>query len=217
MPVNIPIELLDFIEQDGLQGTALLLAAAGRAADSLVYLAELDEKRFGGVWLEDGHDDIAQSDAHLRWASTTAITSLDLLAATLGRRYKLIAPNSKGNTREISARDIHPEEKLFGRLPTSWQDWIRRLYDDRRYKLVLLARNPVTHGDAPRIRQASTKRPAGHAARELYRFGSLDIPAGSRAQSLAYEPRPIIEAARDIAIDYANAFVDVLMAMKNGA
>jgi hypothetical protein len=62
----------------------LLLFAAG-AADSLSYLADLDARAFGPSRdLLGYHEDIIDL-AHARWACGTALTSVDLSAAALGR------------------------------------------------------------------------------------------------------------------------------------
>jgi hypothetical protein len=55
---------------------AHLALAAARSAESLTYLAEIDDRRFGGVWTRDNHPDACVDDGHVRWAATGALTSL---------------------------------------------------------------------------------------------------------------------------------------------
>jgi hypothetical protein len=62
-----------------------LATAAARAAESLVYLADIDDRRFNGNWPDDGYPNDTIDDGHVRWASAGALTSLDLCIAAAAR------------------------------------------------------------------------------------------------------------------------------------
>lgn len=51
-----------------------LATAATRAAESLVYLAGIDDLRFNGTWPDDSYQNDAVDDGHVRWASAGALT-----------------------------------------------------------------------------------------------------------------------------------------------
>ena len=185
--------------------------AAIWAAESLHYLADIDETRFGGPWVADGHSNRPIDDAHMRWAATSAITALDLLAAALGRIHGL-----KQGRNELSMRDLDPNisrprepcgATRFPQLDPKWQTWVRGVVADARYSDVLAARNPLTHADSPRVAPMTTRRIVGHSLRWGHQFGTLDDTPAQIMAAQTVQARPIIEAARDLATRHAESFL----------
>jgi hypothetical protein len=62
-----------------------LSSAAGRAAESLVYLADIDNRRFKEIWPDDEYQNDVVDDGHVRWAAAGALTSIDLCMAAAAR------------------------------------------------------------------------------------------------------------------------------------
>jgi len=190
---------------------APLAGAAGKAADGLVYLAELDDARFRDVWPDDGHPNAAVNDSHVRWAATQALTSLDLCTAAAARLAKF-APDGD---REVSVRDYYRVERSGGvrderdSVPAPWRAWLDGVVADARYEKLLRVRNALTHADTFRIHHATTGPIAGHVNRGGYKVGPLTTtPTPSTHERM--DAREIILLSRDVAVRHVTAFVDVL-------
>lgn len=150
-----------------------LIVWATYTVDSLYYLADLNQS-------VEGHDPNTMNAAHIRWATGSAITSIDLCAAALGRMYCGV-----DGDREFSLRDLYPDEKTKktrdkvtrrrNQLPQSALEWVDDTKDDERYKRVLEVRNPLTHArmyrdfvlGGPDHTRFRVKKEAGHTAHEL--------------------------------------------------
>jgi hypothetical protein len=122
---------------------ALLLAWAGWAADSLLYLKELDTAFFGPSAKASVHDSRVVDAAHFRWCASSAVTALDLAAAALGR-LNGVAPVKD---RELDLRTAVKEQKLD---PVSLK-WVESVWKDAEYQLIRNARHPMVHGKLNRI------------------------------------------------------------------
>src|SRR5262249_26072540 len=115
---------------DSKAAVAHFIAAAGRAAQTCHYLADLDEKRFGGIWMQDGHENDAADDGHVRWASTSAVTALDLCAAVLARIHRLYKGGAEFSLRKIDPTGSAEAKKNFDALAPKWQDWVKAVRAD---------------------------------------------------------------------------------------
>ena len=192
-----------------------LALAAARSAESLTYLANLDDARFGGAWPRDNFPNDAVDDAHVRWAATGALTSLDLCMAASA---KLAGFFNGPPYREVSIRDYYSvshsgtltDKRLL--IPLPWRTWLDAVVADPRYNDLLRVRNTLVHADALRIIHGTTGALAGHALRFGYKLGLLapSIQTGSQTTLLA---REVVELSRDVAQAHVSAFIQVLRAL----
>lgn len=189
-----------------------LATAAGRAVESLIYLAELDDGRFGGVWFADGHPNDAVDDGHVRWAATSSLTSLDLCIAAAGRLggFSRRPPRGEDSIRDFyrvnSLGAVEDERHL---VTPPWRTWIDNVVADNHYLTLLRVRNSLVHADALRIVHGTTGPISGHALRYGYNVGPLVAPAGPTTHTKIMA-REIVVLARDIALTHVAAFVTVL-------
>jgi hypothetical protein len=192
-----------------------LATAAGRAAESLVYLAEIDDTRFGGIWPTDAYDNDSIDDGHVRWAATGALTSLDLCIAAASRLAGFAQRPPRG---EDSIRDYYRATNsgtfdCRNNVTPPWRAWVDALIVDTRYGTLLRVRNALVHADALRIVHATTGVLKGHSLRYGYNVGPLIAPVQASSH-LTITAREIIELSRDIALTHVSAFVDVLRDIK---
>ena len=189
-----------------------LATAAGRAAESLVYLADMDDRRFGGVWPDDAYSNDAVDDGHVRWAASAALTSIDLCIAGASRLGGFAQKPPRGEDsirnfyRTTSLGAVHDDRNLV--LPP-WRAWIDGVVADNRYGRLLLVRNALVHADALRIIHGTTGPISGHALRYGYNVGPLAPPVQASSH-LTVRAREVIVLSRDVALAHVGAFVDVL-------
>ena len=189
-----------------------LATGAGRAAESLVYLADLDDSRFGAIWPNDRYGNDVVDDAHVRWAAATALTSLDLCIAAAGRLAGFAQRPPRG---EDSIRDYYRftntgmlvDNRQLVTAP--WRAWIDALVADCRYDMLLGVRNTLVHSDALRIIHATTEPIHGHDLRYGYRVGPLNLPFHSSTHTTVMA-REVVELSRDVSLSHVAAFVTVL-------
>lgn len=192
-----------------------LSTAAARAAESLVYLAEIDDRRFRGVWPTDVYANDGVDDGHVRWAAASALTTLDLCVAAAGR---LTGFAQRPPAKEDSIRDFYsasPTGRVVDKrhlvLPP-WRSWLDAVVADPQYDRLLRVRNALMHADAFRVIHATTSALAGHSLRFGYSVASLSGPPPATA-SASIGARTIVELSRDIAVKHASAFLSVLKNM----
>lgn len=191
-----------------------LSSAAGRAAESLVYLAEIDDRRFKDVWPDDGYQNDTVDDGHVRWAASGALTSIDLCMAAASRLggFAQRPPRAEDSIRDyyrITHSGIVDKRDLV-RPP--WRAWIDGVVADARYDKLLRVRNAVVHADALRITHGTTGPLAGHSLRYGYNVGPL-IPPVQASSHLTIMAREIVELSRNVALAHVEAFVAVLRAI----
>lgn len=189
-----------------------LAVAAGRAAESLVYLSDVDDNRFKGIWPSDGYDNDIVDDGHVRWAAAGSLTSLDLCIAAAGRFAGFAQRPPRG---EDSIRDYYRitnagavEDKRHLISPP-WRTWIDTIVTDPRYEILLRVRNALVHADALRIVHGTTGPILGHSLRYGYNIGPLNPPV-QRSTHLTIMSREIVELSRDISLTHVGAFLSVL-------
>lgn len=192
-----------------------LTGAACRGAASLEYLAVVDERRFSGVWPNDGFANDAIDDGHVRWAASGAVTCLDQCIAAASR---LSGFGHITSDREPSVRSYYrvgDTGKVYDKrqqVPTPWRAWIDSLVLDPRYSRLLAARDALIHSDALRIVSGGTGPIHGHEFRYQYRIGSMNLSTpASRRNTIA--ARAIVELARDLSLDFVGRFVVTLEGM----
>lgn len=166
-----------------------LLGWAIWAVESLEYLDVLDDDAFGANRdLRGCHPDVVDI-AHCRWASSTAITSLDLCAAALQAFY---CPGRRAwSMRSVTAGNRGAEGQR-NNLPQAAIRWIDTTVVDANYKVLLEARNPFTHHRHKRTLQAATVPPGPHEQRTRFPVG---------AGGALVDARDLVLKAHDFAVN----------------
>jgi hypothetical protein len=194
---------------------AHLASAAGRAAEWLVYHAELDDLRFKDLWLDDGHQNDAIDDGHVRSAAAGALTSLDLCIAAAARLGGFVQrPLGGENSIRTFYAVRHNGTVVDNRhlVLGPWRAWIDGVVNDTRYDTLLRVRNALIHADAFRIVHATTGAIVGHSLRYGYNIGPLPLPLQPTSHHTIMA-REIVELSRDISLDHMGAFVETLKAI----
>jgi hypothetical protein len=192
-----------------------LATAACRAAESLIYLADVDDQRFRGVWPNDSYPNEVIDDGHVRWAASAALTSLDLCVAAASRlgSFSQRPPRGEDSIRDFYRAGVAGNSVDRRQLvPAPWRAWIDNVIADARYARLLLVRNALIHADAFRIVHGSSGPMTGHALRYGYRIGPLTPPATPQTH-VTVMAREAVELSRDTALSHVGAFVAVLKSM----
>lgn len=197
-----PVEVIRAYEsRNGKSGISPLLLWATWAVESLYYLSDLDNKAIDPSWI-NGHDPDVIDVAHARWATGTAITSLDLCAAVLGRVYY-----SHSGPNELDLRHFDPKstkvrkdpKKHIKHLPFTALIWTENVLLDSRYKLIQGARNPLTHAWLGRTLTAN--RSKNHASRVQIQVFAKAPPTGTH---------DIVMQSKELASERVDEFVQVI-------
>jgi hypothetical protein len=180
-----------------------------------MYLADIDDNRFGGVWLTDGHGNDAVDDGHVRWAATSSLTSLDLCIAAASRLsgFARRPPRGEDSIRDyyrVTAAGVVEDERHLVKPP--WRGWIDAVVGDSRYDTLLRVRNALVHADALRIVHGTTGPISGHSLRYGYNIGPL-IPPVLPSTHRTVMSRDVVLLSRDVAVAHVGAFVAVLQSL----
>ncbi len=203
MPVHIwsksPIEIVQIFEtrrkDRGPIGALMMWAVWG--VETLHYLDDLDYEHHISRRNNPPHHPDIKDIAHIRWATVTAIASLDLCAAALGREYC-----AWNKTREPDLRDFDPASnftttsKRRAMLPIPALHWVDGVLSDSRYLEVQGARNPLTHS-------------------RLLRSIFLNEPTKFQISTTgnALTVRDLVTLSKDLATDQINSFLKILEAL----
>jgi hypothetical protein len=154
---------LELLSSRNTNASSCLLWAIS-AVDALAYLDDLDLALDEGTRLAIGHDALVVDVAHARWAAGTAMTALDLCAATIGFVY--LPPRRGGRYYDMgnilaaldkairAAATSDPSSQGPGWPPRQGvRRWIVDLTGDPPaavpvdddYALIRAVRNPLTH------------------------------------------------------------------------
>lgn len=170
------------------------------AVDGLHYLDDVDASQANYPNSVGAHHPDIIDIAHVRWATGTAITALDLCAAALGR---ICCGWNKKN--ELDLRDFDPQAKprvattFRSALPASMLTWVDSVLADARYKNIQGARNPLTH--ASMSRHLSRGGNGGHQSRTRFTILKTNSQFGARN---------LVTDSKDLASDHVNAFLQVV-------
>lgn len=112
------------------------------ALDGLRWLAHLDEWAFADPRERLGHRNHRVIDvAHVRWATTTAVTAIDLCVAELAVRY---CGEPFWSERMPSLAAVR--KRLAAKGPRAARDWLDIVERDHEYQLLRRgARDPLAH------------------------------------------------------------------------
>jgi hypothetical protein len=168
-------------------------------SQGLHWLVDLDDWAFSGTREHlQGRDSKVIDVAHVRWATSTAVTALDLCGVELAVRYGALDFWTK------EAPVLHKVEaevkEAGGELPKWARDWLKSVFRDREYKTLKATRNPLIHRFVVRSALISSTVPTGHQGRTEF-----DVPdpeqIGSRPSA-----RQLLLLARDVADRHVRAF-----------
>jgi hypothetical protein len=148
-PVNWAMEpsviVSDFAMRHGHPHHAGLILHGVWAVDGLHYLAELDLEDDLSTDTIRGYPPDRVDVAHVRWATATCVTALDLCAAGIGR----ILCGHMG-IKELAATHFARRDdgngKHRGALPPLILNWFDELFNDAGYMKVKRVRDALTHG-----------------------------------------------------------------------
>jgi hypothetical protein len=191
-----PIEIVQAFEarRTGRGSIGALVLWAVWGVESLHYLDDLDYDHHSRLRNNPPHHPDVKDISHIRWATGTSISSLDLCAAALGRECC-----AWGKIQELDLRDFDPtstSKKISKRramLPTPALHWIDGVLSDSRYLEVHGARNPPTQS-------------------RLIRNFFLHQPTEFKisATGNAITARDLVILSKDLATDQVKAFLEVL-------
>ena len=181
----------------GSVGSLALWAVWG--VESLHYLDDLDHQHHANIRNDPPHHPDIKDISHIRWATGTSISSLDLCAAALGRDCC-----AWSKSKELDLRDFDPSSskqikqvkqitKHRAMLPGSALCWVDNVISDSRYLEVLGARNPLTHS-------------------RLIRNFFLDQPTEFKMPTTGkgLSARDLVILSKDLATDQVKSFLQVL-------
>lgn len=170
---------------------------ARQAVEGLRWLVHLDDEAFGGDRAPlAGFDADAVDAAHVRWATSTAITAIDLCSTALAARHgshklsdqKALALHR--NYKDLLALPLTPDERA----------WLEAVKADRDYEIVRQARHPLTHALLVRTAHIRVRPPTGHAERSAFELVH-GRPVADRPQA-----RDLILKAYSVADRHVRAF-----------
>jgi len=213
-PVTV---LQEYEKRHGPNALDSLIIWATCAVESLYYLDDLDAQTQATypASVQGHHADIVDI-AHVRWATGTAITSLDLCAAALGRHYcRWTQPNEldlRGFVHIKKKNDKQKEEhnKRRSLLPDPALSWVDSVLNNKEYKQIRDLRNPFTHSRLPRhftrnqvefVRGATIGGADSHTERTRFTVSKTGKTLGARE---------LVTLARDLATQQVSAFLDVI-------
>ena len=208
-PLNGPLKTDEIIQEfearhgDPEIGGLLLFAIAG--VNSLYYLDDLDANYDASRNAVGGHPHDVIDVAHLRWATGTCITALDLCVAVLGRAF-----SGHRGPHELHIAAFDPQscsrdrinlqrcERRRSRLPANALNWIDAVLSDSDYIRVRTVRHSLTHARLPR----HWKFPL---VEEIPNRLEIKIADGQQLGA-----RAIVSLARDVATKYVTALLKEL-------
>lgn len=196
----------DYGARHGQSAVEPLFIWATWTAEGLFYLDDIDAVQINYPNPVLGHNPEIVDIAHVRWATGTAITSLDLCAAALGRAYCNVT-----GSHEMDLRDFDPNGKpriLANRalLPGSALAWVNSVFSDPRYIDIHPARNAFTHAWLSRHlqRQFGGGPNGGHSTRTSFKIAATQATIGART---------LVEHCRDLTGDRVDQFIHLIDAL----
>lgn len=176
------------------------------AVDGLYYLDDVDAVQANYPNSVGVHHPDVVDIAHVRWATGSAVTALDLCAAALGRLYC-----GWIKVKELDLRDFDPATQrisatnMRSSLSPSALGWVDAVLADTRYKNIQGARNPLTHAWMSRHLQRSIGGGGGgHPARTAFRILATNAQMGAR---------DLVEQSKALAGEHVDAFLQVIDAL----
>ncbi len=196
-----PVQIIQrFESRRRLPEAGALTMWAVWAVEGLYYLDHLDENV--QTPHPDGYHPEVIDIAHVRWATGTSITSLDLCAAVLGR-----ACCAMTGSHELDLRDFDPNPKSKDKAKSNQKRrsmltpaallWVDSVFSDQRYSEIQGARNPLTHSRLNRILSVGPRRTEFVILSTGHTFAARDL----------------VTLAKNVAFDQVSAFLHVVDAL----
>jgi hypothetical protein len=195
-----PIEIIKAYEarRSGRGEIGALILWATWTVEGLVYLDELDELHYQDrLPFTIKSPDIVNM-SHIRWATSSAITALDLCAAALGREFCRHSSNRELDLRDFDISKSNNKGKtiaLRSKISLDSLDWIDSVLGDQRYKDVHGARNPLTHS---------------RLKRHFYISGPSKTSFRVEETDHSLTTRQLVSHARDLATDRVTEFLQIV-------
>ncbi len=165
-----------------------LLFWAFSSAEALHYLADIDAAYEASRITPGSHLPDVVDVAHVRWATGTCITALDLCAAALARGLGgHPGPKELDIGNFSSAKPTKATKSVIGSMPAPALRWIQELMADSDYDKIKTTRDALTHRRLPRGLHASIGLDGPDPRLDL-RVGDRLVPSGR-----------LVEDARDLA------------------
>jgi hypothetical protein len=162
------------------------------AVDDLHYLVDIDRNYFAGGWRSIGYEWSSIDIAHTRWAAATAMTAVDLIAATIGQLH--LPPRSDGSLYDLGSVTLGGA----GVTCTSCRAWVVSTKGDATYASIKSYRDVAVHR-APNRHLFGRAGPAPDdisTDRTAFPFGASRLAAGL-----------IVEQCRAFALKHVLAFI----------
>jgi len=181
-----------FERKYGATESGALFVWALWSTDSLYYLADLDQTFQLDRSSADPHDDSMVAVAHVRWAATTSITALDLLAAGLARAFC-----GHSAQRELDLEHSDPRRStrkgvdIRSLVPIAALHWVDTARGDPDYQRLKAVRDSLVHSRLPRR-------------------VSPDDPLMLQLQGHFISAHDLVGLARDTAMKHVSAFLMIL-------
>jgi len=196
-----PIEVVQGYEtRHGQTPLSPLFLWAVWAVEGLFYLDDLDAGLFDSLNKFGVHNLDIIDIAHVRWATGTAITALDLCSAGLGRKY---CGWTGKNELDLRNFDLQKDKKrapnLRSALPNKACSWVNDVLADARYKNIQGARNPFTHSWMNR--HLISGGPVGHESRTQFKLIATNCQLGART---------LVSDSRDLSSEYVNKYLQLV-------
>jgi hypothetical protein len=197
-PVNWAVEPVslvnEFATRHGRAKHSALILHGVWAVDSLHYLAEIDRQDDLSDDTVRGYPPDRVDVAHVRWATGTCTTALDLCAAGIGR---ILCGHATAKELAVSdfAPKLKPKVDYRAMLPAPALEWFDGILADDHYLKVKGVRNALTHGLIRRHFKMPRQR--------------LDIEVGD----VRLDVPAIVAISRDTAQTQIAKLLDILPAM----
>jgi hypothetical protein len=178
------------------------------AVEGLRWLVDLDDCAFSDTRQNlHGRDPQVIDIVHVRWATSTAVTALDLCGVELAIRYGAL---DFWATHAPVLDRVEPSVKeAGGKLPRWARDWLETVLSDRGYKALKGMRDPLIHRFLVRSAMLRTTTPTGNQSRTEFDVPVSDWMAGRPTA------RELLLLTRDVADRYVTAFGSAFKGARN--
>ena len=209
-----PADVMNVYERRNTSATVgevtALIQWSAWGVESLHYLADLHKHLFSKSSKQVlGHSIYVVEIAHVRWATGTALTSIDLAAAALGRAFCRQKGEFELSIRHFSINGLNKAKnekakRRIGQLPPSLQTWVNSVQKDHGHELILKTRNALTHAklsrsftnDASAVTQFEVLRSSPETYREYKQLLKLNTAQGLIELARDFTTKHIVELLR---------------------
>lgn len=199
--ISPPVRIIQEFERrkpDRGEAGALAMWAVW-SVEGLHYLQDLDDENNNRIRHDHQvHEFHVKDISHVRWATGTAITSIDLCAAILAKEYCAWTRKTEADLRDFDPTR-HRRNPAVNRkmLSASALSWIDGVLSDSRYKEVQGARNPLFHSRLLRIVSSSATT-------------EFKVPTTNSV----FSATQLVTLSRDLATEQVKHFLKILEVMK---